>query len=59
MHSVTLESLSEHVRKIALEAGAMKLGRVALGGTKGKAPASKHKAMSYDRMKEKERQVRD
>jgi len=46
------------VLKIALEAGAMKLGRVALDGTKVKANASKHKAMSYDRMKEKERQIR-
>ncbi len=36
----------------------MKLGRVALDGTKVKANASKHKAMSYDRMKEKERQIR-
>jgi hypothetical protein len=46
------------VLKIALEAGAMKLGRVALDGTKMKANASKHKAMSYDRMQEKERQIR-
>ena len=36
----------------------MKLGRVALDGTKVKANASKHKAMSYDRMKERERQIR-
>ena len=33
--------------KIALEAGAMKLGRVALDGTKVKANATKHKAMIY------------
>jgi len=57
-HLATLESLFEQVLKIALEAGAMKLGRVALDGTKVKANASKHKAMSYDRMKEKERQIR-
>ena len=44
--------------KIALEAGALKLGRVALDGTKLKANASKHKAMSYGRMKEQERQLR-
>ena len=44
--------------KIALEAGALKLGRVALDGTKMKANASKHKAMSYGRMKERERQLR-
>jgi hypothetical protein len=32
----------------------VKLGRVALDGTKMKANASKHKAMSYDRMREKD-----
>src|ERR1044071_7215845 len=58
IHLATLEGLFEQVLKIALEAGAMKLGRVALDGTKVKANASKHKAMSYDRMKEKERQMR-
>jgi transposase len=58
IHLTTLEGLFEQVLKIALEAGAMKLGRVALDGTKVKANASKHKAMSYDRMKEKERQIR-
>src|SRR5256714_11846142 len=58
IHLGTLEGLFEQVLKIALEAGAMKLGRVALDGTKVKANASKHKAMSYDRMKEKERQIR-
>src|SRR5229473_1154292 len=48
IHLATLEGLFEQVLKIALEAGAMKLGRVALDGTKVKANASKHKAMSYD-----------
>jgi transposase len=59
IHLKALEGLFEQVLKIALEAGAMKLGRVALDGTKMKANASKHKAMSYDRMKEKEQQLRD
>src|ERR1035437_5011747 len=36
------------------EAGMVKLGRVALDGTKVKANASKHKAMSYARMAERE-----
>jgi transposase len=58
IHLKTLEGLFEQVLKIALEAGAMKLGRVALDGTKVKANASKHKAMSYDRMQEKEKQLR-
>lgn len=58
IHLATLGGLFEQVLRIALEVGAMKLGRVALDGTKVKANASKHKAMSYDRMKEKERQIR-
>jgi transposase len=59
IHLKTLEGLFEQVLKIALEAGAMKIGRVALDGTKVKANASKHKAMSYDRMQEKEKQLRE
>lgn len=58
IHLNTLEGMFEQVLKIALEAGALKVGRVALDGTKMKANASKHKAMSYDRMKEKERDLR-
>ncbi len=58
IHLQTLEGLFEQVLKIALEAGAMKLGRVALDGTKVKANASKHKAMSYGRMRDKEQQIR-
>ena len=58
IHLVTLEGLFEQVLKIALEAGAMKVGRVAVDGTKVKANASKHKAMSYDRMLEKEKQLK-
>jgi transposase len=57
-HLATLGGLFEEVLKIALEAGALKLGRVALDGTKMKANASKHKAMSYGRMKEQERHLR-
>jgi transposase len=58
IHLKTLEGLFEQVLKIALEAGAIKVGRVALDGTKMKANASKHKAMSYDRMGEKEKQLK-
>jgi transposase len=58
IHLKTLSGLFEQVLKIALEAGAMKLGRVALDGTKMKANASRHKAMSYDRMQEKDKQIR-
>jgi transposase len=58
IHLKTLECLFEQVLQIALEAGAMKVGRVALDGTKVKANASKHKAMSYDRMGEKGKQLK-
>ena len=58
IHLKTLAGLFEQVLQIALEAGAMKVGRVALDGTKVKANASKHKAMSYDRMRETEKQLK-
>jgi hypothetical protein len=43
--------------KIAKNSGLIKLGRVAIDGTKVKANASKHKAMSYDRMKQEEKRL--
>jgi len=42
------------VLKLCQKAGLVKLGHVALDGTKIKANASRHKAMSYKRMKEEE-----
>ncbi len=45
--------------QISLEAGRIKLGRVALDGTKIKANAGKHKAMSYDRMQQQEEAIRE
>jgi transposase len=59
IHLKTLSGFFEEVLKIVLEAGAMKLGRVALDGTKIKANASKHKAMSYDRMTQQEEAIRE
>ncbi len=59
IHLPALEGLFEQVLKIALKAGAIKVGRVVLDGTKVKANASKHKAMSYERMREKEKQLRE
>src|ERR1035441_1524476 len=44
---------------MALESGAVKLGRVSVDGTKVKANASKHKAMSYGRMQEKRKQQKE
>src|SRR5882757_9264322 len=58
IHLKALEALFEQVLKIALEAGAVRVGRVALDGTKVKANASKHKAMSYGRMQKKEKEIR-
>ena len=59
IHLEALQGLFEQVLRIALETGAMKVGRVALDGTKVKANASKHKAMSYAYMQEKEKQLRE
>ena len=58
IHLEALEGLFEQVLEMALEAGAMRVGRVAMDGTKVKANASKHKAMSYDRMLEKRKQLK-
>jgi transposase len=59
IHIGRLQGLFEQVLEMALEVGAVKLGRVSLDGTKVKANASKHKAMSYGRMKEKQQQLSD
>jgi transposase len=58
-HIATLQKLFEQVLAMALECGAIKLGRVSLDGTKLKANASKHKAMSYGRMKDKQQQLKE
>jgi hypothetical protein len=57
-HLAALSGFFEQVLDLARGMGAMRLGRVALDGTKVKANASKHKAMSYQRMGEKQRQLR-
>src|ERR671915_2653195 len=44
---------------LALHLGLARLGHVALDGTKLKAHASKHKAMSYGRMRQREAQLRE
>jgi transposase len=59
IHIETLQNLFEQVLAMALECGAIKLGRVSLDGTKLKANASKHKAMSYVRMQEKQMQLKE
>jgi len=56
-HLKALASLFTQVLKLAEKAGLVKLGHVALDGTKIKANASKHKAMSYARMKKREAEL--
>jgi transposase len=53
-HLKALSSLFLQVLKLCQKAGLVKLGHVSLDGTKIKANASRHKAMSYKRMKEEE-----
>ena len=52
-HLVALDGLFLKVLELCRQAGLAKLGHVSLDGTKVKANASKHKAMSYGKMKEK------
>lgn len=49
-HLGAMKDLFAQVLGLCKEAGLVKLGQVALDGTKIKANASKHKAMSYGRM---------
>lgn len=58
IHYRVLEDIFQQVLRLAMKAGAIKLGSVALDGSKVKANASKHKAMSYGRMKAEERTLR-
>ena len=49
-HRQALGNLFDQVLRECMSAGLVKLGHVAIDGTKMKANASKHKAMSYERM---------
>jgi hypothetical protein len=51
-HGAALAGLFQQVLRLCRRAGLVKLGQVAVDGTKIKANASKHKAMSYRRMQE-------
>src|SRR5665213_1946808 len=53
-HLDALAGLFKQALLLCAEAGLVKLGHVAIDGTKIKANASKHKAMSYKRMNETE-----
>jgi hypothetical protein len=52
-HLKALSALFQQVLQLCETAGLVKLGHVALDGTKIKANASKHKAMSYERMEQR------
>ena len=56
-HLAALSGLFLQVLAFCQRVGLVKLGHVALDGTKVRANASRHKAMSYKRMKEKEAQL--
>ena len=56
-HLKALGQLFVQVLNLCRQAGLVKLGHVALDGTKIRANASKHKAMSYKRMQKAERKL--
>jgi transposase len=58
-HLDALAGLFLQVLQLCQKAGLVKLGHVAIDGTKVKANASKHKAMSYDRMGEAEKKLEE
>lgn len=58
IHLSEFSVLFVQIVQLAREAGLIKLGRVGIDGTKVKANASKHKAMSYQRMSEKEERLK-
>ena len=56
-HLEALAGLFVQVLKLSQKVGLVRLGHVALDGTKMRANASKHKAMSYERMKKREAEL--
>jgi transposase len=54
-----LQSLLAQVLELCREAGLVRLGHVALDGTKLRANASKHKAMSYERLVAKHKSLEE
>ena len=56
-HLAALQGLFVQVLKLCAEAGLVKVGLVSLDGSKVKANASRHKAMSYEYMKKDEERL--
>lgn len=57
-HLSAFQALFVQVLEVAREAGLLQMGTVAVDGTKVKASASKHKAMSYGRMKQDQERLK-
>jgi transposase len=58
LHLAELAALFEQVVRLARECGLVKLGTIAVDGTKVRANASKHRAMSYERMQQADKELR-
>ncbi len=58
-HREALEGLFEQVLQLCVRAGLVKLGRVAIDGTKEKANASRFQSLSYEQMQEQEQRIRE
>lgn len=58
LHLEEFSALFVQVVKLARECGLAKLGTIAVDGTKVKANASRHKAMSYERMQRTELELK-
>ena len=58
-HLEEFQHLFVEVLRLCQEAGLVKVGRLALDGTKIRANASRHKAMSYDRMGPEEKRLEE
>lgn len=58
LHLKELSDLFVQVVKLAQECGLVKLGTIAVDGTKIKANASRHKAMSFERMQKAELELK-
>lgn len=56
-HLSAIENLFVQIVRLSQKAGLAKLGHVSFDGTKVHASASKHKAMSYERMQEEEQRL--
>src|SRR5713101_9374021 len=58
-HLAALAGLFTQALQLCQKAGLVKLGHVAIDGTKMQGSASKHKAMSYGRMSEAEKKLQE